>query len=145
MRLPSNQRGITPIPSTPNHRQFIEDVKDYIKNNTIVEGYCDVIQDSLGDYRVENNNFYSLLGNMSSEQIDDVFKCSDFDYSDGVNMKGIYSYTACLYHSPSSWEEPGETYIDYIVFTLIETFEARDRNLKLMELLGGDDDLLNLF
>jgi hypothetical protein len=56
MRLPSNQR-ITPIPSTPNHRQFIEDVKDYIKNNTIVEGYCDVIQDSLGDYRVENNNF----------------------------------------------------------------------------------------
>jgi hypothetical protein len=46
-------------------------------------------------------------------------------------MKGIYSYTACLYHSPSSWEEPVETYIDYIVFTLIN-FEARDRTLKLM-------------
>jgi hypothetical protein len=56
MRLPSNQRGITPIPSTPNHRQFIEDVKITLRT-TIVEGYCDVIQDSLGDYRVENNNF----------------------------------------------------------------------------------------
>jgi hypothetical protein len=28
---------------------------------------------------------------MSSEQIDDVFKCSDFDYSDGVVMNEIYS------------------------------------------------------
>jgi hypothetical protein len=52
-----NQRGIT-IPSTPNHRQFIEDVKDYIKNNTIVEGYCDVIQDSLGDYRLKITLFF---------------------------------------------------------------------------------------
>jgi hypothetical protein len=30
--------------------------------------------------------------------------------------------------------------IDYIVFTLIETFEARIETQKLMELLGGDDD-----
>jgi hypothetical protein len=61
---------------------------------------------------------------MSSEQIDDVFKC-DFIIQMNVNMKGIY-FLPLAYISPSSWEEPGETYIDYIVFTLIETFEARD-------------------
>jgi hypothetical protein len=43
-------KEITPITSTPNHR-LIEDVKDYIENNTIVEGYCDVIQDIQVDRR----------------------------------------------------------------------------------------------
>jgi hypothetical protein len=41
-------------------------------------------------------------------------------------------------------EEPGETYIDYIVFTLIN-FEARDRNPKVNGIIREDDDLLNLF
>jgi hypothetical protein len=58
---------------------------------------------------------------MSSEQIDDVFKCSDFDYSD-VNMKNLLLYRL-LISLPVFLEEPGETYIDYIVFTLIETLK----------------------
>jgi hypothetical protein len=66
---------------------------------------------------------------MSSEQIDDVFKCSDFDYSDGVNERNLLLYRL-LISLPSSWEEPGETYIDYIVFT-DRNFEARDRKPKV--------------
>jgi hypothetical protein len=37
MRLPSNQRG-TPIPSTPNHRQFIEDVKITLRTILLLKG-----------------------------------------------------------------------------------------------------------
>jgi hypothetical protein len=64
---------------------------------------------------------------MSSEQIDDVFKCSDFDYQMVLYERNLLLPLA----PPVFWEEPVETYIDYIVFTLIETFEARDRNLKV--------------
>jgi hypothetical protein len=122
-----------------NHVEFIEDIKHFIKTKTVIEGYCDIIEDELAGYKIENNDFYTLVGNVSSEQIDDVFKCSNFYYSDGINMEGVYSYTACLHRESSSWEEPSELYIIYIKFTLIETFEARDRNLKISEILGFDE------
>jgi hypothetical protein len=125
---------------------MIESVEEYTRNHTLIKGYCNVVIDSINPrallnneyYKVKDNFFWVVLGNSDDELINDIFNDSDFTENDGIEREGCYEYNAAVYYQSSTWEEPGESYIDYIDFTFIETFEAREREIKLNQLLDND-------
>ena len=129
------------------HKEMIETVEQYTKNYTLIKGYCDVVVESTGlpsassiyknykqEYKVKDNNFWILLGNMDNDFINHIFNADFFTENEGIKREGCYEYNAALYHQSSTWEEPGESYIDYIDFKFIETFESRTREEKLNQL-----------
>lgn len=134
------------------HQEMIESVEQYTKNHTLIKGYCDVVIDSIDSinpklqifvtndkfYKVKDNFFWVVLGNSDDKLINDVFIDSLFSVTDGIEREGCYEYNAAIYYQSSTWEEPGESYIDYIDFTFIETFEAREREYKLNQLLSDE-------
>ena len=69
---------------------------------------------------------------INDDDINLVFDDNDLD----VDREGVYEYTAIIYHSRSSYDEPSEIYIDYIDFRFIETFQERDREEKLNKILN---------
>lgn len=122
------------------HQEMIESVEQYTKNHTLIKGYCDVVIDetTFGYYKVKDNFFWVVLGNSDDELINDVFIDSSFNKNDGIEREGCYEYNVAIYYQSSTWEEPGESYIDYIDFTFIESFEAREREYKLNQLLSDE-------
>lgn len=127
------------------HKEMIESVEEYTRNHTLIKGYCNVVIDenatkssSYKNYKVKDNFFWVVLGNSDDELINNIFNDSDFTENDGIEREGCYEYNAAIYYQSSTWEEPGESYIDYIDFTFIETFEAREREIKLNQLLDND-------
>lgn len=122
------------------HQEMIESVEQYTKNHTLIKGYCDVVIDetTFGSYKVKDNFFWVVLGNSDDKLINDVFIDSLFAVTDGIEREGCYEYNAAIYYQSSTWEEPGESYIDYIDFTFIESFEAREREYKLNQLLSDE-------
>ena len=125
-----------------HHSDMIESVESYTKHYTIIRGYCDVVIDPnrtlVPLYSVINNDYWIVVGNLCNELIDDIFEDSSFSSDEGIDRIGCYEYSACLYYSSGGWDEPSESYIDYIDFKFVETFESRDRDQKLNELLGFD-------
>lgn len=127
------------------HEEMIACVEDYTKHYTIIKGYCDVISDNIkGYYNIVNNSYWVILGNISDEAIVDIFNDSDITVKDGIEREGVYEYVTALYYSSCTWEEPTESYIDYIEFKFIETIESRDRDIKLNKILDKDLDLFNI-
>lgn len=126
------------------HQEMISSIEHYTKHYTIIKGYCDIkfeIQQNIRNsqnYQVVDNNYWIVLGNISDDAIVDIFIDTTFNEQDGITREGVYEYTACLYYSSSTWEDPSESYIDYIEFQFIETFEARERDLKLNQILDID-------
>ena len=131
------------------HKEMIESVEEYTRNHTLIKGYCNVVIDENAtksssyknykhEYKVKDNSFWVVLGNSDDELINNIFNDSDFTENDGIEREGCYEYNAAVYYQSSTWEEPGESYIDYIDFTFIETFEAREREIKLNQLLDND-------
>jgi len=123
------------------HKSMIEYVEQYTKNHTLIKGNCDIVIDTTQVtpyYKVKDNFFWVVLGNSDDELINDIFNDSEFTENDGIEREGCYEYNAAIYYQSSTWEEPGESYIDYIDFTFIETFEAREREIKLNQLLDND-------
>lgn len=131
------------------HKAMIEYVEQYTKKHTLIKGYCDVVIDENAttssayknykhEYKVKDNSFWVVLGNADDELINKAFEDGQFTENDGVEREGCYQYNAAIYYQSSTWEEPGEHYIDYIDFTFIETFEAREREIKLNQLFDND-------
>ena len=131
------------------HQEMIESVEQYTKNHTLIKGYCDVVIDEnvttssayrnyKQEYKVKDNFFWVVLGNSDDELINDVFIDSSFTENDGIEREGCYEYNAAIYYQSSTCEEPGESYIDYIDFTFIQSFEARAREEKLNQLLSDE-------
>ena len=128
--------------SVDHYKDMIESIQDYTKYYTIIRGYCDVIIDPertiVPYYKVINNDYWIVVGNLCDEVIKDIFVKSSFSVDQGIEREGCYVYSACLYYSSGGWDEPSESYADYIDFKLVQTFESRDRDQKLNELLGFD-------
>ena len=131
------------------HKSMIEYVEQYTKNHTLIKGYCDVVIDEnvttssayrnyKQEYKVKDNFFWVVLGNSDDELINKEFNDGQFTENDGIEREGCYEYNAAIYYQSSTWEEPGESYIDYIDFTFIESFEAREREYKLNQLLSDE-------
>ena len=129
-----------------SHKEMIESVQEYTKNHTLIKGYCDVVIDenTTKSYKVKDNFFWVLLGNSDDELINDIFNDSDLTENDGIEREGCYEYNAAIYYQSSTWDQPGESYIDYIDFTFIETFEAREREIKLNQLLDNDNEICRM-
>lgn len=130
------------------HIEMIDNIEDYTKRFTIVRGMCDIVEKKLGvfsspgsNYVITNNDYWTMLGNLSDDAIKEVFDDSYFGSDDGVTREGCYEYKACIYYESGTWNEPGELYIDYIDFVFVETFESRLREQKLNDLLGLDTQL----
>ena len=135
------------------HKEMIESVEEYTRNHTLIKGYCNVVIDENAtksyknykhEYKVKDNFFWVVLGNSDDELINDIFNDSEFTENDGIEREGCYEYNAAVYYQSSTWEEPGESYIDYIDFTFIETFEAREREIKLNQLLDNDNEICRM-
>jgi hypothetical protein len=136
------------------HIEMIDNIEDYTKRFTIVRGMCDIVEKKLGvfsspgsNYVITNNDYWTMLGNLSDDAIKEVFEGSYFGDDDGVTREGCYEYKASIYYESGTWNEPGELYctkqsaelyIDYIDFVFVESFESRLREQKLNELLGKD-------
>jgi len=137
-----------------SHKEMIESVQEYTKNHTLIKGYCDVVIDEDAkssayrnyklSYKVKDNFFWVVLGNSDDELINDIFNDSDLTENDGIEREGCYEYNAAIYYQSSTWDQPGESYIDYIDFTFIETFEAREREIKLNQLLDNDNEICRM-
>jgi hypothetical protein len=130
------------------HIEMIDNIEDYTKRFTIVRGQCDIVEKKLGvfsspgsNYVITNNDYWTMLGNLSDEAIKEVFDDSYFGLDDGVTREGCYEYKASIYYESGTWNEPGELYIDYIDFVFVESFESRLREQKLNDLLGLDTQL----
>jgi hypothetical protein len=130
------------------HIEMIDNIEDYTKRFTIVRGQCDMIEKKLGvfsspgsNYVITNNDYWTMLGNLSDDAIIEVFDDSYFGLDDGVTREGCYEYKASIYYESGTWNEPGELYIDYIDFVFVESFESRLREQKLNGLLGLDTQL----
>jgi hypothetical protein len=127
------------------HIEMIDNIEDYTKRFTIVRGMCDIVEKKLGvfsspgsNYVITNNDYWTMLGNLSDVAIKEVFEGSYFGDDDGVEREGCYEYKASIYYESGTWNEPGELYIDYIDFIFVESFESRLREQKLQALLGND-------
>ena len=129
-----------------SHKEMIESVQEYTRNHTLIKGYCDVVIDenTTKSYKVKDNFFWVVLGNSDDELINDIFNDSDLTENDGIEREGCYEYNAAIYYQSSTWDQPGESYIDYIDFTFIETFEAREREIKLNQLLDNDNEICRM-
>lgn len=139
------------------HIEMIDNIEDYTKRFTIVRGMCDIVEKKLGvfsspgsNYVITNNDYWTMLGNLSDDAIKEVFDDSYFGDDDGVEREGCYEYKASIYYESGTWNDPGELYctkqsaelyIDYIDFVFVESFESRLREQKLNELLGLDTQL----
>jgi len=137
-----------------SHKEMIESVQEYTRNHTLIKGYCDVVIDEIAkssayrsyklSYKVKDNFFWVLLGNSDDELINDIFNDSELTENDGIEREGCYEYNAAIYYQSSTWDQPDESYIDYIDFTFIETFEAREREIKLNQLLDNDNEICRM-
>jgi hypothetical protein len=130
------------------HIEMIDNIEDYTKRFTIVRGMCDIVEKKLGvfsspgsNYVITNNDYWTMLGNLSDDAISEVFEGSYFGDDDGVTREGCYEYKSSIYYESGTWNEPGELYIDYIDFVFVESFESRLREQKLNDLLGLDTQL----
>lgn len=138
-----------------NHKDMIETVEDYTKYFTIIKGLTDIIQyeydvpDVLGtsgqiktivtdQYTLKDNHYWVILGKLPDETINDIINDDNFKKTDGIHREGYYQYTACIYYKQHTYEEPTEGYIDYIEFQFIESFQERNREFKLNQLLIDD-------
>lgn len=70
------------------------------------------------------------------------FHIANLRKKNNVDKEGVYEYDAIIYYRHSTYDEPSETYIDYIDLRFIETFQERDREEKLNKLLFEDFDFL---
>lgn len=124
-----------------SHKDMIESIEDYTKRYTIIKGFCDVKYHKLiWKCKITNNDYWIILGNTPNEVIDNIFNEEELTPTDEINQEGHYQYTACIYYSPSTWEEPSEQYIDYIKLELIETFTQRKRNEILNNILNSKNN-----
>lgn len=121
------------------HMEMLDSIEDYTRRYTIVRGYCDIVVDTDRTsmfYSMKDNDYWVILGNLCDEAIQEVFDDSSFSIDDGIEREGCYEYKAFIYYESSTWQDPGELYVDHIDFRFIETFESRDRERKLNDLLG---------
>lgn len=125
------------------HQEMIETLSDYIKHYTIIEGLTDVVIDNKTNpylYTLKDNVYWVIVGRLPDEDIISIMNDDSFSESDGIKCEGHYHYKAAIYYKHHTWEEPAESYIDYIEFDFIETFQERDREAKLNQILYDNDD-----
>ena len=138
-----------------DYEQILEDVIEMEERLTIITGFVDVKystwtdalghqQKSLSIDKFNNEHYWILLGRGTDEMIIESIMNMDIN----VDREGEYRLWAVLKYQSADYHEgrmisPGYYDCVHIKWEFIQTFEQRDREIKLNELLS--DEFNDLF
>ena len=140
-----------------DYKQILEDIIELDERITVIRGFGDVIIDPskartlgyLPDEMIfkdfKSDNYWVIMGRGTDELIVETMS----DVVCEVDIEGEYEFKAILKWVPGDYDERGcPTMRDYlelehIEFNLIQTFQQRERQSKLDEILNNDLDLFN--
>ena len=123
-----------------NYQELIDDIKSIYEQHTIITGYLDIYVDERPSYIKDVDTIWVLIGNAGIKEINECLIDSDYN----VTKPGCYQFNAVLKYEKPDYGEYGRVigggywYIEYIDLTLDHTFEQRERDSKLSELLSDD-------
>ncbi len=120
-----------------DYKKILDDIIDYDDSLTIISGYGDFSINSDGIVEIKNfkDTYWKIIGRATDEMIQESLLDVGFD----INRYGEYQFWVVFkYYSGYSGDEddsPGYLNVVYSRFEFIQSFEARDRQTKLDELL----------
>ena len=92
--------------------------------------------------RLSNDDFYIIIGKGNTDMIIETLSEHEFE----VGKEGFYEIKSLLKWTPGDYDEYGRCTmrdyleIEHIELNFISTFEARDREYKLNQILSNDFD-----
>lgn len=128
-----------------NYKQILEDVIELNDRLVIIRGQGDIIGNKFNGLSIDN--FWILLGKAAPEV---VLEClSEFEFD--VDRSGEYSFDIVMKYYPGDYDEYGRCIcsgyydVEYDEMVFIQTFEQRNRETKLNEILTNEfDNLFNI-
>jgi len=128
-----------------DYKQILEDVIELNDKLVIIRGVGDVVDRQLKDLTTEN--FWILLGKITQEEAIDCLS----EHECEVDRDGEYSYNIVMKYYHGDYDDYGRLTmrgyydIEYIDWDFIQTFEQRNREMKLNEILSNEfDNLFNI-
>ena len=144
--------------------QFLQEILDIHNNWTAISGTIDIVK--LGDNFTTKNNYsllhntkgpffheinplvneltpddvWTIIGNGQPDMIINTLNEYEFE----VDREGFYEFKALLKWIPGEYDNYGRCImrdyleIDHIELNFLESFESRNREIKLNELLSND-------
>lgn len=141
-----------------DYKQILEDILELDEQITIIRGISDIIMDPLKSHPLgylpeerifkdfDKDSFWIVMGRGTEELIVESMSESVCD----VDRDGEYEFKAILKWVPGDYDEYGRCTmrdyleVEHIEFNLIQTFQQRERQSKLDEILNKDlEDLFN--
>lgn len=125
-----------------DYKQILEDVIELNDSISVVRGYGDISDKKF--IGLTSENFWILIGKINQDDIIEMLNEYDCD----VDKSGEYSFDFVTKYYSGDYDEYGRCIcrgyydIEYIDFKFIQTFEQRNRENKLNELLTSDFDKL---
>lgn len=137
-----------------NYDQLIDDILDINDRFTLIRGYSDIIEQKikLGSYsesvyrfkNINSDDFWTIIGNQDQKLILESLNDLEFE----VDREGEYEFIILFKYNSPEFESgamitPGYLEVAEQKLTFIQTFEEREREVKLNVLLIDEFD--NLF
>ena len=130
------------------YKQMLEDILEMNKRYVVISGFGDIIfLDGSPIFKgFTKDNYWVIMG---SDNDDMIVEAIMMDGAEHVDREGEYNFDAILKNVPGEYDEYGRCtmrgYLEiaWIELNFIQTFEQRDRQHKLDELLAKDME--NLF
>ena len=131
-----------------DYKQILDDIIELDERITVIRGFGDVIIDPskartlgyLPDEMIfkdfKSDNYWVIMGRGTDELIVETMS----DVVCEVDIEGEYEFKAVLKWIPA-YERLFR--IEHIEFNFIQTFQQRERQSKLDEILNSDLDLFN--
>ena len=135
-----------------DYDNLLEDIKDISKRYTIIQGIFDIKKRDIiingnhisTEFYISNikNSYWVLIGNDNEEMIVDCLE----DFIPKVEREGEYFIECVLSNVGPEYTDgaismQGYLDIDYIKYQFQQSFEEREREMKLTELLGEFENL----
>ena len=135
-----------------DYKQILEDILELDEQVTIIRGISDIIMDPLKSHPLgylpeerifkdfDKDSFWIVMGRGTEELIVESMSESVCD----VDRDGEYEFKAILKWVPGDYDEYGRCTmrdyleVEHIEFNLIQTFQQRERQSKLDEILSED-------
>ena len=135
-----------------DYKQILEDILELDEQITIIRGISDIIMDPLKSHPLgylpeerifkdfDKDSFWIVMGRGTEELIVESMSESVCD----VDRDGEYEFKAILKWVPGDYDEYGRCTmrdyleVEHIEFNLIQTFQQRERQSKLDEILSED-------
>ena len=131
-----------------DYKQILEDILELDDKITIIRGISDIIIETneavFKDFN--KDSFWIVMGRGIEELIVEAMS----EYVCDVDSDGEYEFKAILKWVPGDYDDYGRCTmrdyleVEHIEFNFIQTFQQRDRESKLEDLLTLDDLFSNI-